>query len=142
MPQKPPLSEAVKGMILAFHNEGVNNSEIARRLHIDEEKNKIKTYTFVKTPAMMTNRALVNTSRKNRWMIPAPALHQDSTRNATCWIFPFLPLKGDIQTVENCEHFIDSMPGRCQAVINAHGGHALLTSIKPPATMLCSVGHF
>lgn len=36
MPRKPPISDAVKGMILAYHNEGYSNSEIARMLEIDE----------------------------------------------------------------------------------------------------------
>ena len=36
MPNKPPLSDTTKGMLLALHNEGHSNSEIGRRLHIDE----------------------------------------------------------------------------------------------------------
>lgn len=37
MAERPPISETVKGMILAYHNEGYNNSQIARMLQIDGE---------------------------------------------------------------------------------------------------------
>ncbi len=91
MAKRPLLSEAAKGMILAYHNEGYNNSQIARMLNISEgcvRHNLWKQENFgnmstrprcgcpKKKTSARDDRALVNTSKRKRFLI-APALRQE-----------------------------------------------------------------
>lgn len=84
--------------MLAYHNEGINNSEIARWLEIDEGSvqynlRKFETFGHMEirsrlerpkktTGLAQSDRNLVNTSRCNRWLI-APALRHQCNLLAT-----------------------------------------------------------
>ena len=90
MAKRPLLSEAAKGMILAYHNKGYNNSQIARMLNISEgcvRHNLWKQENFgnmstiprcgcPKKTSARDDRALANTSKRNRFLT-APALRQE-----------------------------------------------------------------